>query len=191
MVRDPVHRAILAFNVPVLPDAQPEGTDPAVRLFRGDVMYRIIEEYVRWRDERSAAIRIETRQTLIHPAKLEILKGNVFRRSRPAIVGVRVLAGTLRAGVRLMRTDGSPIGVLKALQKENESVTEASELEELAASIEGAVIGRNVREGDVLLVDIPESAARSLRTVNLTDPERAVLEEVARIHRPEAPFWGQ
>ena len=190
-VKDPTHRAVLAFNVPVLPDAQPEGDAGPVRIFRGDVMYRVIEDYAKWREERGRALQAQRRLELVHPAKLEILPGFVFRASKPAIVGVKVLGGTLRPGVRLMKTDGTEVGVLRGLQKDGESVASAEESTELAASIEGAVVGRNVREGDQLLVSIPESAARALRGQALTPREMEILEEVARLHRPSHPFWGQ
>jgi len=190
-VKDPSHRAVLAFNVPVLPDALPEGETGSVRVFRGDVMYRIIEEYTKWRDARLRELQAQRRLDLVHPAKIEVLPGFIFRASKPAIVGVKVLGGTLRAGVRLMKTDGTEIGVLRGLQKDGESVQTADEATELAASIDGAVMGRNLKEGDQLLVAIPESAARALRGQALSPRETEILEEVTRIHRPAHPFWGQ
>jgi translation initiation factor 5B len=190
-VKDPSHRAVLAFNVPVLPDAAPEGEDGPVRIFRADVMYRAIEEYRTWRDERLRELSAQRRLDLVHPAKFQVLPGFVFRASKPAIVGIRVVGGTLRSGVRVMHTDGSEVGVLKALQKDNSSVASAEEGSELAASIDGAVLGRNLHEGDLLLVSLPESAARSLKDQSLTPSERGILEEVARLHRTTKPFWGQ
>jgi translation initiation factor 5B len=190
-VKDLTHRAVLAFNVPVLPDAQPEGESGPVRIFRGEVMYRVIEEYTTWRDELARSMLAQRRLDLVHPAKFEILPGFIFRASKPAIVGVKVLGGTLRPGVRLIKTDGTEVGVLRGLQKDGESVTSAEELSEVAASIEGAVVGRNVKEGDRLLVSIPESAARALKGQGLTPREEEILEEVAKIHRPTHPFWGQ
>jgi translation initiation factor 5B len=190
-VHDSVHRAVLAFNVPVLAEAQVESSTSQVRLIRGEVIYRIIEEYVAWRTQRSAELEAERRLSTVHPAKFKILPGYVFRSSKPAIVGVKVLAGTLRPGVRLMKSDGTEIGFLRGLQKEGRSVTEAAESEELAASIEGAVIGRNTREGDVVYVSLPESAARALRVADLSEAERSVLDEVVRLRRIGSPFWGQ
>jgi translation initiation factor 5B len=190
-VKDPTHRAVLAFNVPVLPDAQPEGESGPVRIFRGEVMYRILEEYGAWKTALVNELLAKRRLALIHPARLEVLSGFTFRISKPAIVGVKVTGGTLRPGVRLMHRDGTEVGLLKALQKENESVTSAEENEELAASIDGAVMGRNLKEGDVLLVSLPESAARGLRGQSLTSRETEILDEVVRIHRATAPFWGQ
>jgi len=191
IVKDPTHRAVLAFAVPILPDAIPEGEAAAVRVFRADVMYRLIEEYDAWRTERKRELEVQRRLEHVHPAKLEVLPGFVFRASKPAIVGIKVRGGTLRPGVRLMHPDGTEVGVLKSLQKEGESVTEAEENAELAASIDGAVIGRNLKEGDVLVVSLSESAARALRGQPLSPSEQAILDEVVRLHRATHPFWGQ
>jgi translation initiation factor 5B len=191
-VKDPTHRAILAFNVPILPDALPEGEGGPVRVFRADVMYRAIEEYTKWKEERTRQLDVQRRLDLVHPAKLEVLPGFVFRASKPAIVGVKVQGGRLRAGVRLMKPDGTEVGVLKSLQRENASVVEASEGEELAASIDGAVVGRNLKERDTLLVVLPEGAARALlKGSSLSPREREILDEVVRIRRAAQPFWAQ
>lgn len=190
-MREPLHRAALAFNVPLLDEAQPEGETGPVRIFRAPVLYRLLEEYATWRKEREEAIAAQRRVETVHPAKLQVLPGFVFRSSKPAIVGIKVLAGTLRPGVRLMHRDGTEVGFLKALQEENESVDHADAGTELAASIDGAVVGRNLSEGDLLYVAVPESAARLLKTVALSDPERTVLDEIVRIRRAtENPFWG-
>jgi translation initiation factor 5B len=191
IVKDPTHRAVLAFAVPILPDAVPEGEASAVRVFRADVMYRLIEEYDAWRTERKRELEVQRRLEHVHPAKLEVLPGFVFRASKPAIVGIKVRGGTLRPGVRLMHPDGTEVGVLKSLQKEGESVPEAEENAELAASIDGAVMGRNLKEGDVLLVSLSESAARALRGQPLSPSEQGILDEVVRLHRATHPFWGQ
>ena len=190
-VKDLTHRAVLAFNVPLLPDALPEGEAGPVRVIQGEVMYRLIEEYTTWRTERLRELQAERRLALTHPAKIEVLSGFVFRASKPAIVGIKVVGGTLRAGVRLMHLDGTEVGTLKSLQRENESVAAAEETEELAASIDGAVVGRNLKEGDVLLVNLSENAARALRGQTLTPKEAEILEEVVRLHRTSQPFWGQ
>jgi len=190
-VKDPTHRAVLAFAVPILADAVPEGEASAVRIFRAEVMYRLIEEYDAWRAERKRELEVQRRLEHVHPAKIEVLPGFIFRASKPAIVGVRVRGGTLRPGVRLMHPDGTEVGVLKSLQKEGESVAQAEENDELAASIDGAVVGRNVKEGDLLLVALSESAARALRGQPLSPSEQAILDEVVRLHRASSPFWGQ
>ncbi|MCI4354692.1 MAG: translation initiation factor IF-2, partial [Thermoplasmata archaeon] len=120
----------------------------------------------------------------------EVLPGYIFRASKPAIVGIMVLGGTLRPGVRLMKVDGSELGALRGLLDDNRSVDHADEGTEVAAAIEGAIVGRNLMEGEILYVAVPESAARALKNVALPDRERAVLEEVLKIRRATEPFWG-
>ncbi|MCI4354849.1 MAG: translation initiation factor IF-2, partial [Thermoplasmata archaeon] len=104
-MRDPTHRAVLAFNVAVLPEAQPEGDASDVKIFRGEVMYRLLDDYRTWKTEREEQVAKQRRLDTVHPAKFEVLPGYIFRASKPAIVGIKVLGGTLRPGVRLMKVD--------------------------------------------------------------------------------------
>jgi translation initiation factor 5B len=190
-VKDPTHRAVLAFHVPVLADGVEEAESAGVKVFRGEVMYRILEEYLAWRTERTAALETQRRLETVHPAKIKVLPGFIFRASKPAIVGVKVLSGTLRAGVRVMNVKGEEVGLVKALQHDSTSVPRAEEGVELAVSIDGGVVGRNLADGDTLYVLITEGTARALRGATLTPAETAVLDEVVRIRRQTAPFWGQ
>jgi hypothetical protein len=52
-------------------------------------------------------------------------------------------------------------------------------------------VGRNLNEGDVLLVALPEAAARALKDQTLTPHEREILDEVVKLRRATHPFWGQ
>ena len=154
-------------------------------------MYRVLEEFLKWREERRATLAEEHRQETVHPAKFQVLTGFVFRSSKPAIVGVKVLAGQLRPGVRVMSATGTEVGVLKGLQKEGVSVEDAAEQTELAASIDGPIVGRTLHEGDILYVSVPESSARRLKPETLSESERQVFNEILRIRRSVSPFWGQ
>lgn len=190
VVKDPLVRAILAFGVPVLEEAESIIPSSGVKVLRGEVMYRLLEEYGAWKTERGQEVDEERRKATIHPAKVQVMPGHIFRSSKPAIVGVKVLAGDLRPPVRLMQKDGSDVGLLRGLQDNNKSVKEATEGMEVAASIDGAVVGRSLAEGDVLYVTLNEEAARSLRKAPLRPSEKATLEEIVKIHRVRSPFWG-
>jgi translation initiation factor 5B len=190
-VKDPTHRAVLAFQVAVPVEVLQEAEASGVKVFRGEVMYRILEEYLAWRTARVTSLEADRRLVVVHPAKVKFLPGFVFRASKPAIVGVKVLAGTLRPGVRLMNASGEEVGHVKGLQHDSESVPSAAEGTEVAVSIDGAVVHRNIEEGDTLFVLITEGTARALRAANLTPSEKGVLEEVVRIRRQTSPFWGQ
>ena len=104
VVRDsePLYGVILAFNVKVLPDAEEEAERRRVKIFRHNVIYHLIDEYLKWmRSEREARARREF-ERLVKPAKIKVLEGYIFRRAKPAIVGVEVSAGKIRPKVRLI-----------------------------------------------------------------------------------------
>jgi translation initiation factor 5B len=110
------------------------------------------------------------------------------------VVGVRVLAGKLRSGVDLIKLDGKKVGHLKTMQLRQESIREADAGLEVAISIEGATVGRQVSVGDDLFVDIPERHVKVLekemiKTLNPGTQE--VLGEYTAMRRKGEPFWGK
>ena len=128
------------------------------------------------------------------PAKIRLLPDCVFRQSNPAVVGVRVLGGKLRSDVNLIKTDGKKVGHLKSIQLRQESIREADAGLEVAISIEGVTVGRQLNIGDDLLVDIPERHVKvlereMLKTLNVSTQE--ILGEFTTIRRKENPFWGK
>ena len=52
-------------------------------------------------------------------------------------------------------------------------------------------VGRQIEEGDSLLVDVPESHAKKLRKMELTTAEQDVFDELLAIHRKDDHFWGR
>ena len=191
-VKNPLHRAILAFNLEILPDAKVALQDhDEVKLLESDVIYRLIEDYQAWRDERKRQIEEASRKEIAYPAKLLFLPDHSFRASKPAIFGVRVLGGRIRTGESLMRQDGRSLGRIKAIRSGEKSLDGAGQGQEVAISVDGITIGRQVQPGDVLYVDLPESDARALRgRKEMSHDEAMVLDEIRAIKRKEDAFWG-
>jgi translation initiation factor 5B len=187
---NPLHRVIFAFNVGINDDARSEAQSLGVKIFENDVMYRLLEEYKLWSDERTKQLEAEKRLEIFFPGKLKILRDNVFRVSKPAIVGVRVLAGRIRPGEGLIKEDGRSVGRIKSIQSEGKSLAEALSGAEVAISIDDVTVGRQIDVEDVLLVDIPESHAHELQNQSLKHDEQEVLEQLKTIKRKEKPFWG-
>src|SRR5256712_147295 len=128
---------------------------------------------------------------LAYPAKLLFLGEYVFRTSKPAIFGVRVLAGRIRPGESIMRADGRALGRIKTIRSGEKTLEGANQGQEVAISVDGITIGRQINGGDVLYVDLPEADARALRgRTDLTHDELAALDEICAIKRKEDPFWG-
>lgn len=188
---DPLHRAIFAFNVDINEDAKSEALSSGIKIFENDVMYRLLEDYRTWCKERTKEVEVEQRLEIVFPGKMVIMRDHIFRVSKPAIVGVRVLAGRIRPGQGLVRQDGREVGRIKSIRSGEESLKEAIAGAEVAISIDDAIVGRQIDVEDILLVDIPESHAHELANYALKQDEIEVLEQLAVIKRKEKPFWGR
>ena len=190
---DPTLGCVLAFNVKTLPDAQAEAELERVPLLSGEIIYKLMEDYESWGERKRAEVRAERLEAYFRPGKFALKPGYVFRRSYPAIVGIDVLGGILKPKYPVMRKDGKPIGTIRELQREKKSVPEAKLGDELAVSIERAVVGRNVHEGDVLYTDVPRDQVlalkRELRDL-LSGDELAVLDEIIAIKQRKDPSYG-
>ncbi len=188
---DPLHRAIIAFSTDVLPDAKEAEHSADAAVIEGNVVYKVVEDYIVWRDARKKHTLEDARKEVVFPAKILALPDHTFRTSKPAIFGVRVLSGRLRPGVRLLRNDGRVVGELKSIRTGDETIPEAWPGDEVAVAVDDVTMGRQVSEGDTLYMDMNETDARKLRGYDLSDDERAVLEEITTIKRKhEARFWG-
>lgn len=189
-VSDRLFRAILAFNVKILPDAESALQGSEVALFSSEVIYKLIEQYEEWSERRREELEKERRERITHPGMLKILRGCIFRTSKPAIFGVRVLAGRIKVDQSLMREDGRVIGRIKSIRSVEESFKEANAGQEVAIAMDNVTVGRQIKEEDILYVDIPEGHAKKLSELDLRYDERDVLEKVTEIKRKEKPFWG-
>jgi translation initiation factor 5B len=195
-IRNPIYRVLLAFNSPLLPDATEMVRDPAfsVRVFEGRVIYKLVDDYVAWREERQRTAEKQRFEQIIMPAKIRVLPHCIFRQSNPAVVGIRVLAGTLRSDVNLIQADGKKVGHLKNIQCNQENIREALAGAEVAISVEGATVGRQLDVGDDLLVDVPERHVKVIETEmlnNLPISTQEVLGEFTTMKRRADPFWGK
>lgn len=153
---DRLRAAILAFNVRVTEEAEVEAKMNGIKIFRSSIIYKLVEDYVEWYGRERGAERARKLRKLVLPGKIKVLPGYVFRRSSPAIVGVEVLAGRIRRGYPLMTRRGKGVGEIMQVQEHKRPLDEATKGQAVAISIRGRVIiGRQVKEGDVLYVDVP------------------------------------
>ncbi len=189
---DPLLGAVLAFNVDILPHAEEEAEKRDVKIIKNDVIYKLIEDYEEWVEKEKERIRAEKLEGLNRPGKVSIKPGYVFRNNDPAIVGVDVLGGILKPDFPLMNKEGENIGYVKELQEQQQSVSKAETGDELALSIQGPTVGRQIKEGDVLYVDIPSEEMVKLKELSdmLSEDEKGVMEEIISIKEEENPTYG-
>jgi translation initiation factor 5B len=191
---DPLLGVILAFGVKVLPDAEEEAEARGVKLFKEQIVYHMIENYVEWVKSKSEA-KIEAElEKMVKPAKITVIPGYIFRRAKPAIFGIEVLVGTLKPRINLVRAaDGEDVGELQQIQDKGKAVAEATEGMQVAVSMDKPTVGRHVFERDVLFAKVPEADVRSFQGVfadQLSEEEQQVLKDYVAAMRKKSPFFA-
>lgn len=192
--KEEVNKAVLAFNVKISPEAEEEARKYGAKIFEGDIIYTIIDNFLKWRDELKVTREKQRIEALIKPGKVKLLKEFVFRRSKPAIIGAKILAGELRRGSELIKPDGSKVGEVRSMQKEGKNVAIAKAGEELAIAIEDVTIGRQLEGDEVLYVEVPEKHAKIIERELLSsfdEETKKAFMEYLEIKRKENPFWGK
>lgn len=173
---------IFAFNVKVNNELMKDAEKTGVKIFKGDVIYKLIEDYQAWVKEQREMLKKKKLEELTLPAKFNVLPGFIFRNTKPAVVGVKIIAGRLRPGVKVLNK-GKIIGLVKTIEANNEKVPIAEKNDEVAVSIEKGNVGRNIFENDVLYAYIPKNQFPELDKykVYLNAEERELLEEMKEI----------
>lgn len=184
--KDPLHAVILGFNIPK-PDLKTNA-----KVLVNDVIYRLIEDYQEWRDEQQKKLEFSQLDNLVKPCKIEVLKGYIFRQSNPAIVGVEVLGGTLTSSTPLLNKKGKELTTIKGIQLEQKNVDTADKGKQVAASLPGVTVGRQINEGDILYSAIPEEQFQQYKKYreHLSPDQKTILKEIADIMRQDKPMWG-
>ncbi|VVB65795.1 putative translation initiation factor IF-2 [Candidatus Gugararchaeum adminiculabundum] len=179
---------IMAFNVTVPKEIQNEADSKQIPIISEKIIYDLILNYEKWKVEEREKEKKEAFTEMVLPCKIKILREHIFRISKPAIVGVRVLGGRLRSGVDLVKKDGTVIGTVKAIQHDKKSVNEAEAGKEVAISIEGATAEKDFNEDDELYANIPKRHLDLLEgkySVALNADEQEVLQEFKAIFRKQ------
>lgn len=190
---EPLYGVILAFNVKTLPDAEEEAKNRGVLTFQHNIIYHLIDSYIQWiKSEREKRLQKEL-ERIIRPGKIKLLPGYVFRKAKPAIVGIEVLAGQIKPRYALVKEDGRDIGEIMQIQDRGQAVSEAKAGMQVAISLDKPVVGRHIQEGDVLYVRVPEPQAKALLTKfqdQLSPEELTTLNEFVDTMRRRSPFWA-
>ena len=187
---DPLNAVILGFNVDIEDEAK--GLEKEIKVIKGEVIYELIEKLTKWQEEKRKEIEKEKLMGLGSIFKLEILHQYVFRNSKPAIFGVKVLAGKLKSNIGLFDENNEEKGKIKTIQSENKSVEEANEGQEVAISIPQANFERQLKNSKFLYPNITETQFRKFKENKnlLSSEEIAILKEIAEIKRKDNVTWG-
>ncbi len=184
---------VLAFNVKVLPDAQAEADAHNVKIFSDKVIYNLVESYRQWVEQEREREESVVFASLTKPCKFMLLKGFVFRRSNPAVFGVEIIEGRLRQKSPVMNSEGNEVGTIHQIQDKGKNIDEAGKGMEVAVSMNEPVVGRQIKEGEVLYT-LPSTQHLKLLSERfkhkLTQEEQMLLDEIAKIRRKVDPLYG-
>ncbi len=180
----PFYRAIVGFRV------KPADADQ-IKIFTNDVIYTVLEKFEAWYAEERLKMEAAEMGNLTWPCKFQIMPGYIFRQSNPAIVGIEILAGTLKAGTPFFR-ENERIGEVKSIQHDGKAVNEAKKGQTIAGSIPNVTISRQVREGDILYTDLTDHEFKKWKKWKKYLSEDAVLaiKEIAELKRKVNGSWG-
>ena len=183
----PLTTVILGFNV----DFE-VGDTGNVKVLTNNVIYKLIDDFEEWQKKRKDELEADELSSIVRPWKIEIMRGYIFRQSNPAVVGVNVEAGTLKSNTQVMSVDGKIVGTVKGIQVEQKNVDKAEMGKQVAVSIDGATVGRQINEGDILYCEIPEEDFKKLKEFKqyLSKDEKEILKIIAQIKREYNPVWG-
>ncbi|HJX49943.1 MAG TPA: translation initiation factor IF-2, partial [Candidatus Nanoarchaeia archaeon] len=181
---------IIGFNVNM--DEEAKEIQKNVKVITNDVIYKLIDDLVLYRKEKSKEIEKRRLMELATIGKAEILHQYVFRNTKPAIFGVRINAGKIRPELTLIDETGEKVGRLKNIQLDKASVKEATEGMEVAVSLPGVNFERQVKDRKFLFSELSESQFRTFKKNKdlLTQSEIKALQEIADIKRKIKPEWG-
>jgi translation initiation factor 5B len=184
---------VLGFNVKVLDDAQREIQERSVKIFNEQIIYNLVRTYTDWvtyqREHEESILFNE-----IPPiCKFQFMRGYVFRRNDPAVFGAEVLVGKLRQKVLVMSNDGKKIGIIQQVQENGKAIEEATKGMQVAVSIKGPVIGRQINEEDTFYTDLNSRQAKLLIerfNHRLNEEENEVFKNILGLKRKSDPAYG-
>ena len=185
--------SILAFGVKVLDDAKDEANKNGIRIFSQPVLYDLVDEYRDWVTSDKENMQRTELDLIMMPCKFQLIKGMVFRRNGPAVCGVEILVGSLKQKSIIINSTGKEVGVIKQIEANGENIKQAAKGSEVAVSMNEPVIGRTIREGEILYSLPNDIGVRLLKERyhdSLSDDESNILDEIITLRRKVVPLYG-
>ncbi len=187
---DPLNAVVLGFNVKIASEIEDLAAELGVEVFLNEVIYRLYDEYYAWLIVKREQAKAESLSSIIRPGKIVLIPEYVFRHKNPAVVGVKV-QGVIRPRTALINEDGKRVGTILQIQDRSVTIDEATDGMEVAVSIRGPTIGRQVKDDEILYTDVPDKQILAIRKKfldELSPPEKEVLEELTTIKRAAGSF---
>ena len=184
---------ILAFNARVLDDAVREAQERQVTIFNEKIIYNLVRTYFDWTTYQKDHQDVIMFSEIPPICKFQFLKNFVFRRNDPAVFGAEILVGKLRQKILVINEEGKKIGAIHQMQQSGKTIEEATKGMQVALSIRGPTIGRQINEGDIFYTDLNSKQAKLLSErfmQRLTEEEIEVLNYIISTKRKSDDLFG-
>lgn len=184
---------VLGFSVRVLEDAEKESQDRNVKIFNEQIIYNLVRTYTDWvtyQREHEESILFNELPPL---CKFQFMKGFVFRHNDPAVFGAEIQVGKLKQKVQVIDEEGKKVGTIHQIQESGKAIEEATIGMQVAVSIKGPTIGRQINEGDIFYTDFNGREAKQLLerfSHRLNEQEKAILGVLVSMKRKKDPTFG-
>jgi translation initiation factor 5B len=109
------------------------------------------------------------------------------------VFGAEILIGKLKQKISVMNEKGKKIGVIHQIQNEGKNLEVADKGTQVALSIKGPTIGRQINEGDIFYTDLNSKQTKFLleRFSNrLNEEEKEVFNFILSKKREIDPAFG-
>jgi translation initiation factor 5B len=184
---------VLGFNVKILDDAQKESQERGVKIFHERIIYNLVRSYTDW-----VIYQKEHEESILYNeippvCKFQFLKGFIFRRNDPAVFGAEILIGKLRQKVLVINENGKKIGTIHQIQEGGKAIEEATKGMQVAVSIRGPSIGRQINEEDIFYTDLNSRQAKMLIERfhhRLNEEEKDTFDKILKLKRKMDPAFG-
>jgi translation initiation factor 5B len=183
-------RIVAGFNVELSADAKASLMSNDAAAVTSKVIYSLINDIESWLKNKKEEMDEESKKGMPIPSKFIIMPEYIFRAAKPIIVGVKIQSGRIKVGDDLIRGDGKYAGTIKSIREGEVSKRFAEAPVEVAVSIEGVTLNRQISPDQPIYVDITEEVVKKLHERSLDEKTMETLEEIIKIKRKDNIFWG-
>ncbi len=85
----------------------------------------------------------------------------------------------------VINEDGVKVGRIKALKEKNDFLKVAKKGQQVAMSIDGPIVGRQIHEGEILYIDMPKSNIDRLKGIKLPEEEEEVVSFLSKLKKKD------
>lgn len=134
---NPKYACVLCFNVEISADAKTFAQQNDIKIFSAEIIYHLTDMYAKYIEDLKVKAREAARAQMVWPVEFQYLEKSLIHRSKPIIIGIKVLDGTLKKGtpISTIGENARFIGTVDSIQVNQQPIEEAKIGQECAILI--------------------------------------------------------